>query len=245
MDVSDIDQDDTVGSADDVGTTVEPAEKAVGSQEYDADVWSKAPKKCPTTGKFLPGTGGSLKGGRPRNSRDKITTTMIRLAEETAAEHGEQMFRKLAQTDPAACLALITRLLPSSDLSSAIKGEAEDRDAIQQITISLVGKPTEQVLAAPQERLQAPVQRIEPSPDDLAMVVEEDVSEATEEPDVEVYSGPTEEELDAEAAELEQERIALRNEQIRQHDPGAHTGMPSREQRASGAGINYNDDSTI
>lgn len=116
------------------GTSLEPVDNSDGSPDNPA---FSAPLKRDSKGRFIKGTGtrGHL-GGRPKGARDKITTTMIRLAEDVAAEYGEEMFKTLAKHDPAACLALITRLLPNPDLSKAIEGE-EQTDQPVNVTINL------------------------------------------------------------------------------------------------------------
>jgi hypothetical protein len=116
------------------GASLEPVDNSDGSPDNPA---FSAPLKRDSKGRFIKGTGtrGHL-GGRPKGARDKITTTMIRLAEDVAAEYGEEMFKTLAKHDPAACLALITRLLPNPDLSKAIEGE-EQTDQPVNVTINL------------------------------------------------------------------------------------------------------------
>jgi hypothetical protein len=134
-----------------VSIDTEPAEKAGGSRGHDFSEWSKAPKKCPRTGQFLPGTGGSLKGGRPVGSKDKVTRLMVDLARDVVAEHGHEMFDHLARTDPAACLALVTRLLPSSDVSKALDDENSGADQPLNVTINLT--PAKQGLLAQPEQI--------------------------------------------------------------------------------------------
>ena len=108
--------------------------------EYDPEDWTGPPKKCPKTGRFLPGTGVSRKGGRPHGSRDKITTTMLSMATTTLEQHGQRMWEDLSATDPMACLALISKLLPNADLSEAIQGAGDggDADRLRDITVRLV-----------------------------------------------------------------------------------------------------------
>ena len=112
--------------------------------EYDPEDWTGPPKKCPKTGRFLPGTGVSRKGGRPHGSRDKITTTMLSMAAATLEQHGERMWQDLSATDSMACLALISKLMPSGDLSAAIQGadNSEDNQRLKDISIRLVSDNT-------------------------------------------------------------------------------------------------------
>jgi hypothetical protein len=197
------------------------AEKAVGSEVYNPEEWSSAPLRDPKTGRWAKGTGGSRKGGRPVGARDKITNQMIRLAEETAAEYGEQMFKKLAKDDPAACLALITRLLPNSDLSKAIEGESGDQDAIQQVTINLVSSPnprlsdsrTDQQIEDRQRGLESPVERLPEPVEEAEVVSTQEAREAADE----------------DAVRAERERIRRQNDAIK-----AHGGLTGRAPRSSG-----------
>lgn len=95
--------------------------------------------KDPKTGRWLKGTGAPAGGGRPKGSKDKITATMIAMATQTLEEHGEQMWRNLSATDPVACLALISKLLPNQDLSDAIQQSDGDTDRqLRDITVRLV-----------------------------------------------------------------------------------------------------------
>lgn len=127
--------------------TIEPeqvsANNVDGNALYDPAEWTKPPKKDPKTGRFLPGTGVSRKGGRKHGSRDKITTTMVDMANNTLQEHGAAMWEELSRTDPVACLALISKLLPNADLSAAIQGENSDEDQrLKDISIRLVSDNT-------------------------------------------------------------------------------------------------------
>ena len=132
------DTETLVGSLEPVSNSADNV--AGNTVEYDPEEWTKPPKKCPKTGRFLPGTGVSRKGGRPHGSRDKITTTMLSMATATLEESGERMWRDLSATDPMACLALISKLLPSSDLSEAIQGTGDgaNTDRLRDITVRLV-----------------------------------------------------------------------------------------------------------
>lgn len=239
--IDDEHEDDTVGSIDDVsvgnigelngdseeinGNVPEPVAYPVKNTDGTP---SKPLLKDPITGKFIKGTGGSMRGGRPVGSRDKITDTMIRLAEDTAAEHGQEMFEKLARTDPAACLALITRLLPNADLSKAIEGESEADNAITQVSINLVAAPsprriegrTQQQIEERQRGLEAPVERIQAPSEDAVVATQVDPDE--------------------EAARAERERQERQRDAIKAH--GGLTGRATR--RSAPDTIDYPDDDT-
>ena len=128
--------------------TLEPAAESTknvgGNSEYNPEEWTGPVLKDPKTGRFLAGTGVSRKGGRPKGSKDKITTTMVSLATATLEQHGERMWRDLSNNDPVACLALISKLLPNADLSAAIQGteNGEDNQRLSDISIRLVSDNT-------------------------------------------------------------------------------------------------------
>ena len=117
--------------------SLEPIEYAVKKTDGTP---SKPLLKCPKTGKWLKGTGAPAGGGRPKGVKDKITRTMIDMATTTLEESGERMWRDLSATDPMACLALISKLLPNADLSDAIQGNTDgaDADRLRDITVRLV-----------------------------------------------------------------------------------------------------------
>lgn len=239
MDVEHENQDDQTNDT----NTANTVENSVGSQESvpDNPVFS-APFKRDSSGRFTKGTGsrGHL-GGRPKGSKDKLSVAFLQVMESVIEEKGSEMMMRLAEENPAAALAIISRSLPPKAMQEAIDGAGEqDQEAINQITINLVGKPTEQRLEAPQERLTAPVERLpEPTQDDLRDVIEAEVDAPTEPLE------PTQADLDREAALAERERIRRQNESIRQYDSSAHTGMPSREKRSSSAGVEYKDDPSV
>ena len=158
------------------GTSLEPVDNSDGSPDNPA---FSAPLKRDSKGRFIKGTGtrGHL-GGRPKGARDKITTTMIRLAEDVAAEYGEEMFRTLAKHDPAACLALITRLLPNPDLSKAIEGE-EQTDQPVNVTINLQpARPANQQVE--RDKVERLSHLSEDDKDFIREVVEDNVTASTE-----------------------------------------------------------------
>ena len=124
--------------------TLEPIEIPVINSDGSA---RKPLLKDPKTGQWLKGTGQPNGGGRPKGAKDKITRTMIDMATSTLEEHGERMWRDLSATDPVACLALITKLLPNVDLSAAIQGadNSEDNQRLKDISIRLVSDNTKAI----------------------------------------------------------------------------------------------------
>lgn len=187
------------------------------------------------TGKFIKGTGGSGKGGRPQGSRDKISRKLVDLCTELVADKGSEMLDHLSRTDPAAAMAICLKVVPPEEMRRVFNDDLDTtKDAIQQITISLVGKPTEQRIEPPKPRLERA------SEDDIAQAIpqyqtEDIVPDSAPEARPETPSEPTQE-------ELERERVARQNETLRMY--GGLTGTPSRAQR-KGNGIDYPDDYNI
>ena len=129
------------GDTEPLSGTLEPIEIPVINPDGSA---RKPLLKDPKTGQWLKGTGQPNGGGRPKGAKDKITRTMIDMATSTLEEHGERMWKDLSATDPMACLALITKLLPNVDLSAAIQGadNSEDNQKLRDISIRLVSDNT-------------------------------------------------------------------------------------------------------
>jgi hypothetical protein len=116
--------------------SLEPIEYAVKNTDGSP---SKPLLKCPKTGKWLKGTGAPAGGGRKKGSKDKITRTMIDMATATLEQSGERMWQDLAASDPVACLALITKLLPNQELSEAIQqSDGDTNQQLRDITVRLV-----------------------------------------------------------------------------------------------------------
>jgi len=249
MDVNDTnnDHDDTIGSPDDVGFSnfedqlgnfedqlgegADTAEKADGNEGYDPAVWSAPPKKDPKTGRFIAGTGSSLKGGRPKGSKDRVSKAMVDLATDLVRDRGSELFNVMADRDPAQALALVAKIISPEELRAVYaedRVETEVRD--HTININLVGGTS---LPRPENAIEAPVQRIKHTPDDLSTVISEGAYMATEEP-VERAPEPSvqdaQEKADRLAVERERERVAMQNETIKRH--GGQTGR----QRRGGSG---------
>jgi hypothetical protein len=116
--------------------SLEPIEYAVKKTDGSE---GKPLLKDPRTGRWLKGTGAPAGGGRPKGSKDKITKTMLDMATATLEQSGERMWSDLAATDPVACLALISKLLPNQDLSDAIQQkDSETERQLRDITVRLV-----------------------------------------------------------------------------------------------------------
>ena len=116
--------------------SLEPIEYAVKKTDGSE---GKPLLKDPKTGRWLKGTGAPAGGGRPKGSKDKITRTMIDMATQTLEESGARMWQDLAASDPVACLALITKLLPNQELSEAIQQSDSATDTrLRDITVRLV-----------------------------------------------------------------------------------------------------------
>ena len=243
MDVNNNDQDydDTMGSPDDVGLSndtnhANSTDNVDGTQEYDPAEWTKPPKKCPKTGRFLPGTGVSRLGGRPVGAKDKISRQLIDICTDLVADKGSEILEHLARTDPAAAMAICLKVVPNAELMMAHQDEREGgSNGDTNITISLVNAPGSS--ATP--RLDSPVERIQHTPDDLARVISEAAYRAPEQSREEKYraAADAQAEQDRQAAECQR----ATNEKIRLH--GGLTGKPARS--AAPDPIIYPDDSEV
>lgn len=229
-------ENDTNVAEDGVKTTENdaiPEENSDGSQEMlpDNPVFS-APLTRDSKGRFTKGTGsrGHL-GGRPKGAKDKISRQLIEICSDLVADKGSEILEHLAKTDPAAAMAICLKVVPNSEWVQAHTEERQgDSSAGQDVTIRLVSAPS------PQTRLEAPVSRITHEGVPTDTIIEHAAREASEAP-----VGPTQEELDREAAEAERERKARLNEQIRAH--GGLTGKPSRS--AAPDTLDYPEDGVI
>ena len=220
-------------------TAKETDTKAV---EYPVEGQEKPLLKDAKTGKFIKGTGSSGKGGRKPGSRDRVSQQLVDIAQSLMERRGAELLEEVADRAPEQALALITKIIPATELTRLFE---QDRQAIEaeksnHITISLVGgnAPTNNRLGSTVERLTSP-------DDDLEMVVPEPSQEPTEaplgdpiEPVSAVASEPTQADMDAVAAREARERQARQNEVIRQY--GGLTGRKPRG--SSGNGIEYPDD---
>ena len=180
-----------------------------------------APLLRDSKGRFVKGTGtrGHL-GGRPQGAKDKLSVQFLEVMQSVIEDKGTEMMMRLAEENPAAALAIISRSLPQKAMQEAIDGVTQEgQDAIQQVTINLVSAPsqprldarTEQQISDQQRGLNSPVERLTSPTEDVEMVVPDE---------------PTQADMDAQAAEAERQRVARQNALIREH--GGLTGKPAR-----------------
>ena len=198
MDINNMDEhqdDETIGSIDDAGFTrtvaegndvgsidtnhANTAEKAVDSQAE----WSAPAKRDPVTGKFIAGTGGSLKGGRPKGSKDRVSKAMVDLATELVADRGRELFHEMADRDPAQALALVSKIISPEELRAVYAEERaeEQGKSVQEVTINLVSSSsprltdsrTSQQIEDRQRGLESPVERLTSEPEADNQVVAE------------------------------------------------------------------------
>ena len=223
----------TVAEGNDVGSIdtnhANTAEKAVDSQAE----WSAPAKRDPVTGKFIAGTGGSLKGGRPKGSKDRVSKAMVDLATELVADRGRELFHEMADRDPAQALALVSKIISPEELRAVYAEERrEEKPAVQEVTIRMVSAPaprlsddrTEQQIRDNQRGLNSPVERLRHEPEADNQVVAEHARDEA-----------------AEAAQAEKERVARQNALIREH--GGLTGKPARGSAPNT--LDYPDDPSI
>ena len=251
MDVNNNDQDydDTMGSPDDVGLTngtnhANSTDNVDGLQEYDPAEWTKAPKKCPKTGRFLPGTGVSRLGGRPVGAKDKISRQLIDICTDLVADKGSEILEHLARTDPAAAMAICLKVVPNAELMMAHQDEREGgSNGDTNVTISLVNAPGSNATPA----IESPVERISQDRIPRETIIEQ-VAEDVPQPAAERAPEPSRQQKYEAAvdAQAEQDRQAAEcqratNEKIRMH--GGLTGKPARS--AAPDPIIYPDDSEV
>ena len=104
-------------------------------------------------GRFLPGT--ARGPGRPHGSKGKLNKTVVETLSAVWERRGDEVLERLADENPAALAAIVSRLLPSDMVAEAINGDDEPGKSkqIKDITINLISKvKEEQALPAPDER---------------------------------------------------------------------------------------------
>ena len=92
----------------------------------------------PVTGKFLPGT--ARGPGRPHGSKGKLNKTVVDTLSAIWEKRGMEVLEELADTNPAALAAIVSRLVPQDMVREAISGEEGKQQGNQDITIRLVNK---------------------------------------------------------------------------------------------------------
>ena len=90
----------------------------------------------PVTGKFLPGT--ARGPGRPHGSKGKLNKTVVETLSAIWERRGMEVLEELADTNPAALAAIVSRLVPQDMVREAIDGEEAKDKANTDITIRLV-----------------------------------------------------------------------------------------------------------
>ena len=116
-------EDNDITEADDIAES--PQETAV-----------MAPERDPVSGQFLPGNKG---GGRPKGAKDKVSTKLVNLMTELMERRGEELIGRVADDDPAAALAILTRIVPQAELQRIfLDGDQVDAANKTDVTIRLV-----------------------------------------------------------------------------------------------------------
>ena len=106
----------------------------------------------PITGQFLPGT--ARGPGRPHGSKGKLNKTVVDTLSAVWERRGDEVLERLADENPAALAAIVSRLVPQDLVKEAITGENGDNSKqINDITIRLVSKADDDAaLPAPSDR---------------------------------------------------------------------------------------------
>ena len=254
MDINNMDDcenDETVGSADDVGQTndtndANTEENSVGIP--DKESYHKPLKRDPVTGKFIAGTGSrAYLGGRPKGAKDRVSRQMLDIAQSLLERRGSELLEEVADRAPSEALALITKIIPASELTTLFNEEraeeAGGRD--NTVRISVVSAPerlpdgrTAQQLEDQQRGLTT---RLSDSQEDRQLTVGDSPAEPVSPSGDRMDAGsqePCEEELRL-LAELE--RVRKQNEVIK-----AHGGLTGRAKRsAPSTALDYPDEDTI
>jgi hypothetical protein len=111
----------------------------------------KPPQRDPVSGQFLPGNKG---GGRPKGSKDKVSTKLVALMTELMEKRGEELIGRVADDDPAAALAILTRIVPQAELQRIfLDGDEDKQERDTNITIRLVNQQENQALTHDTPRL--------------------------------------------------------------------------------------------
>ena len=87
-------------------------------------------------GKFLPGT--ARGPGRPHGSKGKLNKTVVDTLSAIWEKRGMEVLEELADTNPAALAAIVSRLVPADMVREAITGDEAKEKANTDITIRLV-----------------------------------------------------------------------------------------------------------
>ena len=108
-------------------------------------------QRDPVSGQFLPGNKG---GGRPKGSKDKVSTKLVTLMTELMEKRGEELIERIADDDPAAALAILTRIVPQAELQRIfLDGDEDKHERDTNITIRLVNQQENQALTHDTPRL--------------------------------------------------------------------------------------------
>ena len=96
----------------------------------------------PITGHFLPGCRPGP--GRPKGSKDKVSTRLVDLMTDLMERRGEEMLERIADTNPSDALAILTRIVPQAELQRIfLDGDGDNSKQINNIQITLVGKTSD------------------------------------------------------------------------------------------------------
>ena len=108
-------------------------------------------QRDPVSGQFLPGNKG---GGRPKGAKDKVSTKLVKLMTELMEARGEELIGRVADDDPAAALAILTRIVPQAELQRIfLDGDEDKQERDTNITIRLVNQQDNQALTHDTPRL--------------------------------------------------------------------------------------------
>lgn len=127
--------------------SVDECEEALTStEEMRKETAVMTPQRDPVTGQFLPGNRG---GGRPKGAKDKVSQRLVTLMTELMEQRGEELIGRVADDDPAAALAILTRIVPQAELQRIfLDGDEDKQGKDTNITIRLVNQQENQALTS-------------------------------------------------------------------------------------------------
>lgn len=186
----------------------------VQTVEYTVEGQDKPLLKDKKTGKFVAGTGSSGKGGRKPGSKDRVSQQLVDIAQSLMERRGAELLEEVADRAPEQALALITKIIPASELQKLFEEDRAGQKGDQPVQVNIgVVRATERLQDT---RSQAQIETRQRG-------LESRIERVTE-PVEDVVS--TQDDRDEEAAREARERAARQRDAIKAH--GGLTGRPRR-----------------
>ena len=110
---------------------------AENTVEYTGHAPDKPILKDVKTGKFIKGTGSSGKGGRKPGSKDRVSQQLLDIAQSLMERRGAELLEEVADRAPEQALALITKIIPASELQKLFEEERSGQKSGQPVQINI------------------------------------------------------------------------------------------------------------